>query len=260
MNHLDKSLTTSGVYEISFKGCNIKYIGCAKNIRRRALRHLQDLRHDTHVNKKLQYIFNILGEELIMFKVLKVLPMASLTQLQFQEAISIESALCSGQMLFNIKVRGSHRDMNTKATISKSHVGSSHSDETKTKMSDKARRRLSKEDQAGVIEKVLTGMPYKAISDVYGISVSRVSQIFSRRHNTERSWVKMTPELKQIVLSLFDGGMTMGEISDSFNINRSSISTLIRKRNIPSIKKDTIRDKVRRAFDAYYEQETTQKG
>lgn len=61
----------TGVYQITNKHNNRRYIGCSKHIIKRWSNHLRDLKRNRHINVLLQNDFNILGITGFIFEVLE---------------------------------------------------------------------------------------------------------------------------------------------------------------------------------------------
>lgn len=65
-------IITSGVYQITFKNSDKRYIGSAIKLSNRKKSHISQLRNNKHPNKHLQNAFNKYGEENYIFKILLV--------------------------------------------------------------------------------------------------------------------------------------------------------------------------------------------
>ena len=58
----------SGIYQITFSGCDKVYIGSAKDFGKREQDHRRELRAEKHCNKTLQAVFNKYGESSMVFQ------------------------------------------------------------------------------------------------------------------------------------------------------------------------------------------------
>lgn len=67
---MGKLINKSGIYCLIINNI-IRYIGSASDLESRKSNHSSNLRHNKHVNKKLQELFNIYGEDSFTFKVLE---------------------------------------------------------------------------------------------------------------------------------------------------------------------------------------------
>jgi len=62
---------SSGIYQIRNLVNGNRYVGSAKNLRRRQTVHLSALRHNRHVNPHLQNVFNKYGKEAFVFEIVE---------------------------------------------------------------------------------------------------------------------------------------------------------------------------------------------
>ena len=65
-------IVTSGVYQITFKNSEKRYIGSAIKLSNRKKAHISQLRNNKHPNKHLQNAFNKYGEDNYIFKPLLI--------------------------------------------------------------------------------------------------------------------------------------------------------------------------------------------
>lgn len=118
-------MITSGVYMIkSLSFPERTYIGSAKNLKRRIMRHKHDLRFNIHTNPKLQRHYNKYGGKDLDFWIVEELEFINKKQLFDCEQRYIDEF----NPFFNIrKVAGSAKDyvptQETKDKISKAHSG-----------------------------------------------------------------------------------------------------------------------------------------
>ncbi len=115
----------SGVYQILNKSNGKYYVGSSSDIKRRFIDHKKLLRNNKHDNGHLQNAWNLYGEGMFEFVIMKVLPpVKSILLEEEQNQINILQA-CNREMGYNI------------LPTAYSNLGHKHSEETKTKISQR---------------------------------------------------------------------------------------------------------------------------
>ena len=66
----NKNNTLGVVYELRCLVNNVVYIGCTRNYKKRINKHINDLVHCKHYNKRLQLDFNLYGKDNFVFTIL----------------------------------------------------------------------------------------------------------------------------------------------------------------------------------------------
>lgn len=68
----------TGIYKITCIENNRIYVGSAKNLNKRWLRHLSDLKNNKHINIHLQRAYNKYGKDTFLFEVVEICPVDEL--------------------------------------------------------------------------------------------------------------------------------------------------------------------------------------
>ena len=121
---------TSGVYRITNTENGKRYYGSSKYLRQRWNRHKHMMRMGTHGNPGIKEDAAIYGEEAFEFTVL--------CYCKPEDRKRLEGALIDqnlGEGCYNLKDGNDRLAEETKAKMSASHMGKTHSDETIAKMS-----------------------------------------------------------------------------------------------------------------------------
>jgi len=137
-----------GVYEIRHIDSGKKYIGSARDIRRRLKEHRHNLRHGAHFNAYLQRAWNKHGED--AFEMKPVLLCAKEMQYDYEQAVILGFKSVISQFGYNgtdVVVSGNGKrevSKETRAKLSKAHKGK--------KFSEEHRRSHTKDNQLGIKE------------------------------------------------------------------------------------------------------------
>lgn len=125
----------SGVYSITNTITGHRYIGSAVNIRRRWLRHKNELRKKIHHNYKMQSAWNKYSEKAFEFTVLVITEKELLIEIEQQlvDALNPRYNICS---VVTSPMFGRKHSKETKRKISQSHIGLRPSEETRKLLSD----------------------------------------------------------------------------------------------------------------------------
>lgn len=143
---------TTGIYMIYCLPANKAYIGQSKNISRRWYHHKNDLKHDKHANVYLQRVYNKYGKDSLHFSVLEITSELSEKEARFisllDEDYKMNLGGVSGYLPVSLETRQKHA---AKAIVTpqmceaakKANTGKSRSEETKRKISEANKGRVS---------------------------------------------------------------------------------------------------------------------
>lgn len=157
----------SGVYAIIFDGV-IRYIGSSVNIESRKSNHLANLRKGIHKNKKLQKIYDELGEEHLAFYVLDYCDTESLYILEnYHIQIHKDTIVNRGRVIKTDKyVRDEKESRQFREKMSKIMRGEGNPN-----------AQLTEKEAIKIIEMKNKGVEYKDIADKFNIRESYVADI-----------------------------------------------------------------------------------
>lgn len=151
----------SGIYEICTTVNNKKYIGSAKKVSIRFNRHLHDLKHNVHGNKKLQNHVNKYGIDTMYFNVIEYCNIENLItreQYHIDNSVNLFNIRLIAESNLGVKIPISKRtygnamSQKNKDALSKKNIGNKyrlgkkHSEETKAKLSKAIKGRVVSEE------------------------------------------------------------------------------------------------------------------
>lgn len=201
----------SGIYKISLNGK--EYIGSAKNIKDRIRRHLGELRHNKHGNKRLQHAYNKYGENGFCYTTLELVETGDLIQREqyYLDALHPYYNICKtagsslgrlhsaetrahfskvrkgnqtslGRVLreetkekirVKAKARGLHPNFALASKLA--NTGSKHSPEIRLKVSEK-QKKLTRHDVANIMVCLDSGARQIDLAKLYGVSQTVISR------------------------------------------------------------------------------------
>lgn len=131
---------TSGIYRITCTSINKFYIGSAVNLRKRWLRHLNELSRNIHYNAKMQRAFNKYGEASFIVEVVELVLIPEMLTVREQYWLDklkpfFNIAPIAGSLLGMPSPRiGIPHTEETRKKMSQSQTGRTHAPETKEKI------------------------------------------------------------------------------------------------------------------------------
>jgi len=194
-----------GIYCIKNKINGKVYVGSSVNMYRRLLRHLNELRHNIHINGHLQKSFLNYGEHSFY---ICILDYCTKENMVFKEQFYMD-LLNSTDVNFgyNIVLRADHtaHSEETKRKISIAHIGKEFSEETRKKMSDVRKGKPSSLKGCKLSEGHKQKIRDNAkINPNYGFkgkkhteeSLRKISQSSTGRRKSEESKAKQSAKIK----------------------------------------------------------------
>jgi len=126
--------SSAGIYKITCIANNKVYIGSTTDVRKRWYWHKGDLRANRHHNSHLQFAWNKYGEQSFEFEILEMVMFVE--HLHEREQYWLDFYQAYDQK----------KGFNTGKVAQAPWLGRSHTDETKQKLSDRARQQMTDED------------------------------------------------------------------------------------------------------------------
>ena len=226
-----------GIYTITNKINNKKYIGQSQNIKVRWKNHKAELRHNHHNNTYLQNSWNKYGEHNFEFKIIEECNIEKLDEkemywIEFYNTVDPECG-------YNLNNGGG------------SNRGIKFSEETKRKMSEvrKGKRVVKKTDiltpelVKNIKIDLINGMSIKDASVKYDVTYNSVNGLISNNtwsnievegwedflQNRNKTY-RLTKEDHENIKSLNKQGMSKYELADMYNKNVKTIEWILRKK------------------------------
>lgn len=209
----------SGIYKITNKFNNKKYIGQSINVTDRKNTHFQALRRGDHSNSHLQNAFNKYGESQFSFEIIEHCPVEHLDE---REIYFIDKYNSTNRHLgYNIESGGNSNPM---------------ADETKSKIQESNRGKnntLTEDDVVNILEMRLKDYSLEDIGNIYGVHTSSIGKI-----TTGINWNWVRPDLvymiskmdefkEESIRVLTDKYYSRREICELFNVSNGKIISIV---------------------------------
>lgn len=179
-----------GIYKITCLPSGKIYVGSSSDIKTRIRRHFAELSRQCHKNKHLQAAFNLHGKAAFQWEVLE--HVVEVKSLQEREQFWLDETQCFKRGIgYNVAVSAENRTL---------------SEETKTKMSEIAKKRPS--SYYAYAKALYTGRP---ISEA---QKKQISKNLAGRKRTEETWAKWREAMGKFKYIL---SAPNGEIHETLN-------------------------------------------